>query len=98
MLRKAGENAAFGADQFFLDLEDAVAPGVKEAARANVVAAPNEYQFGSAVGVVRGNAADHPNCYGDVISVVEGAGKRRDCIIVRRGDKVSHVHFVARSL
>ena len=27
MLRKAGENAAFGADQFFLDLEDAVAPG-----------------------------------------------------------------------
>src|SRR5207248_7740668 len=60
MLRKAGENAAFGADQFFLDLEDAVAPGVKEAARANVVAALNEYRFGSAIRVVRVNAADHP--------------------------------------
>src|SRR3979490_2153080 len=82
MLRKAGENDAFGADQFFLDLEDAVAPGVKEAARANIVAALKEYEFGRAIRVVRVNAADHPNCYGDVISVVEGAGEHLDCIMV----------------
>jgi citrate lyase subunit beta/citryl-CoA lyase len=98
MLRKAGENAAFGADQFFLDLEDAVAPGVKEAARANVVAALNEYQFGKAVRVVRVNAADHPNSYGDIISVVEGAGKRLDCLMIPKVDNVSHVHFVDRLL
>jgi citrate lyase subunit beta/citryl-CoA lyase len=98
MLRKAGENAAFGADQFFLDLEDAVAPGVKEAARANVVAALNEYEFGQAVRVVRVNAADHPNSYGDIISVVEGAGKRLDCLMIPKVDNVSHVHFVDRLL
>ncbi|MFN2466109.1 MAG: CoA ester lyase [Candidatus Dormibacteria bacterium] len=98
MLRKAGENAAFGADQFFLDLEDAVAPGVKEAARANVVAALNEYEFGKAVRVVRVNAADHPNSYGDIISVVEGAGPRLDCLMIPKVDNVSHVHFVDRLL
>jgi citrate lyase subunit beta/citryl-CoA lyase len=98
MLRKAGENAAFGADQFFLDLEDAVAPGVKEAARASVVAALNEYQFGNAIRVVRVNAADHPNSYGDIISVVEGAGARLDCLMVPKVDNVSHVHFVDRLL
>src|SRR5437899_4133850 len=99
MLRKAGENAAFGADQVFLDLEDAVAPGVKEAARANIVAALNEYDFGGrAVRVVRVNAADHPNCYGDVIAVVEGAGARLDCLMVPKVDNVSHVHFVDRLL
>jgi citrate lyase subunit beta / citryl-CoA lyase len=98
MLRKAGENAAFGADQFFLDLEDAVAPGVKEAARANVVTALNEYEFGDAVRVVRVNAADHPNCYGDVIAVIEGAGKRLDCLMVPKVDNVSHVHFIDRLL
>jgi citrate lyase subunit beta / citryl-CoA lyase len=98
MLRKAGENAAFGADQFFLDLEDAVAPGVKESARANVVAALNEYQFGNAVRVVRVNAADHPNSYGDIISVVEGAGRRLDCLMIPKVDNVSHVHFVDRLL
>ncbi|HEV3234206.1 MAG TPA: CoA ester lyase [Candidatus Dormibacteraeota bacterium] len=98
MLRKAGENAAFGADQFFLDLEDAVAPGVKEAARANIVAALNEYEFGNAIRVVRVNAADHPNAYGDIISVVEGAGTRLDCLMVPKVDNVSHVHFVDRLL
>jgi citrate lyase subunit beta/citryl-CoA lyase len=98
MLRKAGENAAFGADQFFLDLEDAVAPGVKESARANIVAALNEYQFGNAVRVVRVNAADHPNAYGDIISVVEGAGQRLDCLMIPKVDNVSHVHFVDRLL
>jgi len=98
MLRKAGENAAFGADQFFLDLEDAVAPGVKEAARANIVAALKEYRFGNAVRVVRVNAADHPNCHGDVIEVVTGAGDHLDCIMVPKVDNVSHVHFVDRLL
>jgi citrate lyase subunit beta/citryl-CoA lyase len=98
MLRKAGENAAFGADQFFLDLEDAVAPGVKEAARASIVAALNEFDYGDAVRVVRVNAADHPNAYGDIIEVVEGAGARLDCIMVPKVDNVSHVHFVDRLL
>ena len=98
MLRKAGENAAFGADQCFLDLEDAVAPGVKEAARANVVAALNEYDFGNAVRAVRVNAADHPNSYGDLVSVVEGAGARLDCLMIPKVANVSHVHFVDRLL
>src|SRR6516165_11294190 len=70
------------ADMFFLDLEDAVAPLEKEAARAKVVAAVREQEWGDAVLCVRVNAWDTKWTYGDVIEVVGQAGPRLDEVML----------------
>ncbi len=75
MLAKA---PGLGADMVFLDLEDAVAPLEKPAARAKVVKAINELDWGDTVLCVRVNAWDTEWTYRDVIEVVEGAGDRLD--------------------
>jgi citrate lyase subunit beta/citryl-CoA lyase len=75
MLAKAPR---LGADMVFLDLEDAVAPLEKPAARAKVVKAINELDWGDTVLCVRINAWDTEWTYRDVIEVVEGAGERLD--------------------
>jgi citrate lyase subunit beta / citryl-CoA lyase len=75
MLAKA---PGLGADMVFLDLEDAVAPLEKPAARAKVVQAINEQDWGDSVLCVRVNAWDTEWTYRDVIEVVEGAGERLD--------------------
>ena len=75
MLAKA---RGLGADMVFLDLEDAVAPLEKPAARAKVVKAINELDWGDTVLCVRVNAWDTEWTYRDVIEVVEGAGERLD--------------------
>ncbi|MFD3746056.1 HpcH/HpaI aldolase/citrate lyase family protein [Nocardia sp. NPDC058633] len=69
-------------DEVFLDLEDAVAPGAKAAARANVVAALNEPGWGSQLRVVRVNDWTTEWTFADVISVVEGAGSWLDAILL----------------
>src|ERR1700751_2275947 len=48
-----GKAQGLPADQVFLDLEDAVAPGAKEEARANIVAALNEGDWSGKTRVVR---------------------------------------------
>ena len=75
MLAKA---PGLGADMVFLDLEDAVAPMEKPAARGKVVKAINELDWGDTVLCVRVNAWDTEWTYRDVIEVVEGAGERLD--------------------
>src|SRR5207244_9743985 len=75
MLAKAPN---LGADMVFLDLEDAVAPLEKPGARAKVVKAINELDWGDTVLCVRVNAWDTEWTYRDVIEVVEGAGERLD--------------------
>src|SRR5215217_7878088 len=70
------------ADEIFLDLEDAVAPGEKESARGRVVEALNTLDFGSKTVVVRVNGTDTPHYYKDLIAVVEGAGARLDAIML----------------
>ncbi|WP_280341105.1 HpcH/HpaI aldolase/citrate lyase family protein [Nocardia neocaledoniensis] len=69
-------------DEIFLDLEDAVAPGAKAAARANIVAALNEPGWGSQLRVVRVNDWSTEWTYADVIMVVEGAGAALDAILL----------------
>ncbi|MEV0538802.1 HpcH/HpaI aldolase/citrate lyase family protein [Nocardia salmonicida] len=69
-------------DEVFLDLEDAVAPGAKAAARANIVAALNEPGWGSQLRVVRVNDWSTEWTFADVISVVEGAGSWIDAILL----------------
>src|SRR3954463_9949998 len=69
------------ADEVFLDLEDAVAPNEKDAARARVIVALNSLTFTSTV-VVRVNGTDTPHYYRDLIDVVEQAGAKLDAIML----------------
>ncbi|MEU1983341.1 CoA ester lyase [Nocardia sp. NPDC019395] len=69
-------------DEIFLDLEDAVAPGAKAAARANIVAALNDSGWGHQLRVVRVNDWTTQWTYADVISVVDGAGTALDAILL----------------
>ncbi|WP_062214119.1 CoA ester lyase [Streptomyces sp. NBRC 109706] len=70
------------ADMVFLDLEDACAPSAKEAARGLVVAALNEGDWGGKTRAVRVNDWTTHWTYRDVITVVEGAGARLDCLML----------------
>ncbi len=79
------------ADEFFLDLEDAVAPQAKEEARANAVAALNDGGWGDRVRVVRVNDATTPHAYRDVIEVVERAGANLDCLMLPKVSSPDHV-------
>jgi citrate lyase subunit beta/citryl-CoA lyase len=81
MIEKAVKSAA---DFVFLDLEDAVAPPDKEAARRNVIQALRDIDWranGKTVSV-RINGLDTPYMYRDVIDVMEQAGDRLDTILV----------------
>jgi citrate lyase subunit beta/citryl-CoA lyase len=71
-----------GADLVFLDLEDACAPVMKEAARSIAVDALTGQDWGRVVRAVRVNGLDTPWCHGDVIEVVTGAREHLDVIIV----------------
>jgi citrate lyase subunit beta/citryl-CoA lyase len=76
------KSAATGADLVFLDLEDAVAPAHKIAARENVVAALNDLDWGVTVRAVRVNGADTRWAADDVITVVEKAGQNLDVLVL----------------
>jgi citrate lyase subunit beta / citryl-CoA lyase len=74
--------AGLEADEVFLDLEDAVAPSEKERARAMVIAALREQDFGGTTVVVRVNGTDTPHYYRDLIDVVEQAGDKLDAVML----------------
>lgn len=81
-LRMIDKAKGLPADEIFLDLEDAVAPPAKAAARANIVAALNSPGWGNQLKVVRVNDWTTEWTYADVISVVEGAGRDLDAILL----------------
>jgi citrate lyase beta subunit len=89
MIEKAPSS---GADLFFLDLEDAVAPNEKAAARKNVVRALKELDRGGRPGFYRINSLDTPYFYRDVIEVVEEAGERLDLILVPKVERPEDLH------
>ena len=100
-----GSNARFiekaqglPADEIFLDLEDAVAPSAKEEARATVVAALNEGDWGGKIRVVRVNDLDTHWAYRDVIEVVEGAGANLDAVMLPKVQDATHVQWLDRLL
>src|SRR3954452_3818702 len=70
------------ADEVFLDLEDAVAPDEKAAARERVIEALRTLEFGGKTVVVRVNGTDTPHYYRDLIAVVEQAGERLDAVML----------------
>ncbi|QXJ24564.1 CoA ester lyase [Actinomadura graeca] len=86
------------ADEVFLDLEDAVAPSAKEAARGAAVAALNEGGWDGKVRVVRINDLETPWAYRDVIEVVEGAGAALDAVMLPKARDASHVQWLDRLL
>jgi citrate lyase subunit beta/citryl-CoA lyase len=73
---------ASGADLVFLDLEDACAPAVKEAARQVAVEALTGQDWGHTLRAVRVNGLDTPWCHDDIIEIVTGARDALDVIIV----------------
>ena len=74
--------AASAADVINLDLEDSVAPSDKDAARANVIAAISDHDWGNKTLSVRINGLDTPYWYRDVVDLLEQAGERLDQIMI----------------
>ncbi|HXG44856.1 MAG TPA: CoA ester lyase [Gemmatimonadales bacterium] len=84
------------ADYVFLDLEDAVAPADKEAARGHVIRGLLEYDWrgrGKTV-AVRINGIDTHYMYRDVVEVVEQAGHRLDVVLIPKVGVPADVYLV----
>jgi citrate lyase beta subunit len=90
MLEKA---AASAADEVVLDLEDAVAPAEKEAARATVAAALRSLDFGDKLVAVRVNAVSTPFARDD-LEAASGA----EAIVVPKVDTDADVAAAAAAL
>jgi citrate lyase subunit beta/citryl-CoA lyase len=95
MLEKA---RGLGADQVFLDLEDAVAPLAKPDARKNIVAALNEGDWGDKIRVVRVNDLTTPWTFRDVLEIVEGAGANLDCIMLPKVQSAEQIVWLDLTL
>jgi citrate lyase subunit beta/citryl-CoA lyase len=80
------------ADEVFLDLEDAVAPRAKAAARTQVAAALAAPGWSGQLRGVRVNDWTTPWTYSDVIDVVSAAGADLDVIVLPKVSDASHVH------
>jgi len=80
-----------GADQVFLDLEDAVAPIAKADARRNIVAALNEGGFEGRTRTVRVNDWTTAWTFTDVVEVVGGAGANLDCLMLPKVQSAEQV-------
>ncbi len=96
MLRKA---ATLPSDQVFLDLEDAVAPELKnDATRQLVVEALRELEWGSRAHGVRINAVGTAWCLDDLLRVVTGAREALQFVIVPKVESAAQIHFVDQLL
>lgn len=82
------------ADVISLDLEDAVAPDDKPAARANAVKALNEADFGDKTLSLRINGLDTHYCYRDVIDIMEQGGERLDLIMIPKVGTAADVYAI----
>ena len=86
-----GKGPAIPADMVFLDLEDAVAPKEKEAARGKVAAAISGQEWGDKVLCVRVNDWSTKWTVFDVIEVVGNAGPRLDEIMLPKVESAAQV-------
>jgi citrate lyase subunit beta/citryl-CoA lyase len=94
--RKMVEKAlASEADAVFLDLEDAVAPDSKAAARGDVVSALEELDWRGRPGLYRANALDTSYFYRDLIEVVEEAGESLDAVMIPKVNRPEDLHAVS---
>jgi citrate lyase subunit beta/citryl-CoA lyase len=83
------------ADAVFLDLEDAVAPDSKAAARGDVASALKELDWRGRPTLFRANALDTPYFYRDLIEVVEEAGDSLDAVMIPKVNRPEDLYAVA---
>jgi len=86
--------AASAADVINLDLEDSVAPSDKDAARANVIAATRDIDWGNKTLSVRINSLDTPYWYRDVVDLLEQADERLDQIMIPKVGCAADIYAV----
>src|ERR671911_1092223 len=86
---------ASDADAVFLDLEDAVAPEYKAAARGDVVSALKELDWQGRPRLYRANALDTPYFYRDLIEVVEQAGDSLGAVIIPKVNRPEGLYAVS---
>ncbi len=86
--------AASAADVINLDLEDSVAPDDKPTARANIIQAIGDIDWGSKTLSVRINGLDSPYWYRDVVDLLEQAGERLDQIMIPKVGCAADVYAV----
>jgi len=91
MVEKAANSEA---DIVFLDLEDAVAAGDKEAARQNVIAAVNQKDWGRKSISYRINGLDTHYMYRDLIDVVEACGEKLDLVMIPKVGNAADIYVV----
>ena len=91
MLAKA---AGVAADMVVLDLEDAVAPAEKTAARSIVAEAVRSLDWGSRIVGVRVNDWTSPWTVADVLAAVDGCGQRLDVIVLPKAEDAAMVRAV----
>ncbi|HVN98692.1 MAG TPA: CoA ester lyase [Steroidobacteraceae bacterium] len=85
--------AASKADIVFLDVEDAVAPDDKERARAHIVQALNDIDWGAKTMMVRINGLDTHYMYRDVVDIVE-ACPRLDMLLIPKVGTAADVYAI----
>ena len=86
--------ATSAADVINLDLEDSVAPSDKDSARANVIQAISEVDWGNKTLSVRINGLDSPYWYRDVVDLLEQASERLDQIMIPKVGCASDIYAV----
>jgi malyl-CoA/(S)-citramalyl-CoA lyase len=86
--------AASAADVINLDLEDAVAPQDKVQARANIVQAINDIDWGAKTLSVRINGLDTEYWYRDVVDLLENCGERIDQIMIPKAGNAKDIYAV----
>lgn len=86
--------AASAADVVNLDLEDSVAPNDKAEARANVIKAVNEIDWGNKTLSVRINGLDTEYWYKDVVDLLEQTNGRLDQIMIPKVGNAGDIYAV----
>ena len=84
--------AASDADIIFLDLEDAVAPDMKDEARRYVIEGLNDIDWSGHTITVRINGLDTHYMYRDVVDVIEQAGQHLDMIMIPKVGTAADVY------
>ena len=86
--------AASAADVINLDLEDSVAPSDKDSARANIIQAIGDIDWGTKTLSVRINGLDTPYWYRDVVDLLEQASDRLDQIMIPKVGNAADIYAV----
>ncbi|NHC13216.1 HpcH/HpaI aldolase/citrate lyase family protein [Motilibacter deserti] len=89
--RMVAKAATLAVDEVMLDLEDSVAEGAKDDARAAAVQALRAGGWGRRTRAVRLNGWQTAHTARDVTAVVEGAGEAVDCVVLPKCDSRDHV-------